>query len=108
MKKSHLFISGLMPVIMLLIACGATLSKESLLDAVANLVIEKYENASCEQLTQMKPQSGENAEAKESSEDVVQEKAMEMLRNNPEMREQFINRVAGPIANKMFECNLVP
>ena len=105
MKKSHLFISGLMPVIMLLIACGATLSKESLLDAVANLVIQKYENASCEQLTQMKPQSGEDSQAKQ---DVVQEKAMEMLRNNPEMREQFIDRVAGPIANKMFECNLVP
>jgi hypothetical protein len=30
------------------------------------------------------------------------------LKNDPKMREQFLNKVAGPIANKMFECGMVP
>jgi hypothetical protein len=31
-----------------------------------------------------------------------------MLRNDPKMREHFLNKIAGPIANKMFECGMVP
>jgi hypothetical protein len=31
-----------------------------------------------------------------------------MLRGDPQMRAAFINRVAGPIANKMFECGMIP
>jgi len=108
MKKSYVFVAGLIPIAMLLSGCGETLSQEALLDAAANLVINKYENADCEEVAQMQPQSGENAEAQSGPEAAVQEQAMEMLKNNPEMREKFINRVAGPIANKMFECNLVP
>ena len=30
------------------------------------------------------------------------------LRNDPQMRAAFIDRVAAPIANKMFECGLLP
>lgn len=108
MKNDRIFLGGLIPIAMLLTACSGTLSKEDLLDAAATLVINKYQNSSCEEVAQMQPQSGENAQAKTGPEAAVQEKAMELLKNNPEMREQFINRVAGPIANKMFECNLVP
>lgn len=108
MKKYHLSLAGLVPITMLLSACSGTVTEEALLDGAANLVIQKYQNASCEEVAQMQPDSGEDAQAKEGPEAAVQEKAMEMLKNNPEMREKFINRVAGPIANKMFECNLVP
>jgi len=31
-----------------------------------------------------------------------------MLQNNPQMRAEFINKVAAPIANKMFECGMIP
>jgi hypothetical protein len=31
-----------------------------------------------------------------------------MLRTDPQMRTAFINQVAAPIANKMFECGMVP
>ena len=30
------------------------------------------------------------------------------LRNDPALRTEFINRVAAPIANKMFECGMIP
>jgi hypothetical protein len=31
-----------------------------------------------------------------------------MLRNDPQMRTEFLNRVAAPIANKLFECAMIP
>jgi len=30
-----------------------------------------------------------------------------MLRDDPQMRTAFINKIAAPIANKMFECGLL-
>jgi hypothetical protein len=40
--------------------------------------------------------------------EMLEEKAVEMLRKDPQMRTEFLNRVAGPIANKMFECGMIP
>jgi hypothetical protein len=34
--------------------------------------------------------------------------AITQLRNNPNMRKAFIDQVAAPIANKMFECGMIP
>lgn len=74
----------------------------------ANLVIKKYQTTSCEELAKMKPQSNKNSPTAGTPEAVVQAKAIEMLRQNPEMRKKFINRVAAPIANKMFDCKVIP
>jgi hypothetical protein len=38
----------------------------------------------------------------------MKQKAVAALKNDPKMREQFLSKVAGPIANKMFECGMVP
>jgi hypothetical protein len=81
---------------------------ENLLDAASKLAIEKYQNASCEELSQMQGKSGKGAAASGTPEQLAQAKAIEFLRNNPEIRQEFINRVAPPIANKMFECNIIP
>jgi hypothetical protein len=81
---------------------------DALLDIVSNFVIKKYQSSSCEELAKMKPQSNKSASAAGTPEAVLQAKAVEMLRKNPEMRKKFINRVAGPIANKMFECKAIP
>ena len=108
MNKSRLWLAALALVAIGSGACGNTLSKEALLDAAANFVINKYENASCEEVAQMQPQSGQDAQANGGAEAAVQAKAIDMLKKNPELREQFINRVAGPIANRMFDCDLIP
>jgi hypothetical protein len=55
----------------------------------------------------MKPQSNKTSPAAGTPETFLQAKVVEMLRKNPEMRQKFINRVAGPIANKMFECKFI-
>jgi len=69
-----------------------------IVDRVANKVIQKYQNSSCEQLWQ---QHGEPKSARE-------QEAVQALRNDPQMRAAFIDKVAAPIANKMFECGLLP
>ena len=68
------------------------------LDMVANKVIQKYQQASCEQLWQQKSQPKSAHE----------QKVIQLLKNDPQMRTAFINQVAAPIANKMFECGMVP
>jgi hypothetical protein len=37
-----------------------------------------------------------------------EQEAIQALRNDPQMRAAFIDRVAAPIANKLFECGLLP
>jgi hypothetical protein len=68
------------------------------MDAVANTVIQKYQAASCEELWVRK---GEPKSEKEME-------ALQLLRDNPEMRTAFINKVAGTIVNRMFDCGMIP
>ena len=69
-----------------------------IVDMVASNVVQKYQFATCEQLWEQKgkPKSAQEQEM------------LGMLRNNPQMRTYFIDKVAGPIVNKMFECGMLP
>ena len=73
-----------------------------MLDMIANRVVQKYQGSSCEQLWQQRSQ--ERGQPKSAEE----QHAVQMLQANPQMRAEFINRVAAPIANKMFECGMFP
>ena len=37
----------------------------------------------------------------------IEARAVEIMRGDPQMRQEFINRVAPPIANKLFECGMI-
>lgn len=69
-----------------------------LLDAVAGMIIEKYKSSRCEDLKDKK--GGPPPE--------ILDGAAALLRSNPPLRVKFINKIAAPIANKMFECGLIP
>jgi hypothetical protein len=69
-----------------------------MIDEIANKVVQKYQNSSCEQLWQKRREPHSPRE----------QEAVQALNNNPQMRAVFIDRVAAPIANKMFECGLLP
>ena len=71
-----------------------------ILDKVAAKVVEKYQTSTCEELWVKK-----SAKAPPSPEE---QKAIAFLKSNPEMRTLFIDKVAAPIANKMFECGMIP
>ena len=71
-----------------------------IMDKIANKVIQKYQTSTCEQLWQKK-----SAKTPPSPEE---QKAIQVLKGDPQMREAFINKIAAPIANKMFECGMIP
>ena len=77
-------------------------SQYPLLDKIAQRVVQKYQQSSCQDIAQQKsqPPTGEEAQ--------MMQNALEALHNNPQMREEFINIVAAPIANKLFECGMIP
>jgi len=72
------------------------------MDKIADKIIQKYQTFSCEQLAQQKAQQQGKPKSAE------EQRAVEILRNDPQMRQAFINRVAAPIANKLFECGMIP
>ena len=69
-----------------------------LMNMVADKVIQKYQAATCEQLWAQKAQPKSEQE----------QRLIGLLKNDPQLRTAFMNKVAGPIANKMFECGMIP
>jgi hypothetical protein len=72
------------------------------LDRIAEKVVQKYQQATCEQLWQERAQKGKAPKPQ------MEQQALDMLKSDPQMRSAFINKVAAPIANKMFECGMIP
>lgn len=77
-------------------------SSYPLIDKLATTVINKYQNASCDQLAAQKEQPPSSQKAAEVN------KAVQYLHQNPQAAQYFINKVASPIANKMFQCGMIP
>jgi hypothetical protein len=69
-----------------------------IMNRVADKVIQKYQNSTCEQLWQEKGQP----------KPPMEQEIVQLLQGDPQMRAAFINKVAAPIANKMFECGMIP
>ena len=81
-----------------LLYAAAASAQYPVLDMIAQRVIEKYQAMSCEQLWEQKGKPKSERE----------QEAIQMLRNDPQMASAFLNQVAGPIANKMFQCGMIP
>jgi predicted nucleic acid-binding protein len=81
-----------------LIAAGGVAAQGMLLDFAADKVIQKYQSATCAQLRAKKGQPPSEKE----------KLAIEFLRNDSQARVAFINKIAAPVLNKMFECGLIP
>ena len=95
---------SLLAFVSVLLHVGMASAQESfpIMEKIAQKVIEKYQTSSCQQLAQQKsqPPSGQKAQ--------MEQRAIQTLRNDPQMRTEFLNRVAAPIANKLFECGMIP
>lgn len=94
-------LSGLAFISFLFLARSAA-AQFPVVDAVADRVIQKYQQSSCEQLWEEK--AGSQGRPKPPRE----QQAIQTLRDDPQMRAAFIDRVAAPVANKMFECGMMP
>ncbi|MGB2663911.1 MAG: hypothetical protein WAK48_07915 [Candidatus Acidiferrum sp.] len=71
-----------------------------MMDKVADKVIMKYTQSTCEQLWMKKSEKAPPT--------AEEQKAVAFLKSDPQMRAAFINRIAPPIANKMFDCGMIP
>ena len=94
MKKRFYPVALLVAVLV----AGAAAAQYPILDMLAEKVIQKYQQLNCQQLYQQKSQP----------KPPMEQEMIQTLRSDPAMRLAFINRVAAPIANKMFECGLIP
>ena len=77
---------------------GAALADFTLMNMVADKVIQKYQSSTCEQLWAQKQQP-KSAE---------EQRVIALLKSDPQLRTAFMNKVAGPISNKMFDCGMIP
>ena len=80
------------------LTAGIAYAQYPIMNLVADKVIQKYQSASCQQLWQNKgkPKSME------------EQRVIGLLKNDPQMRQAFFDKVAAPIVNKMFECGMIP
>jgi hypothetical protein len=98
MKKRYcLFV-----IVLLLVYVGVAAAQGLLFDLVTKKVIDKYQNATCEQLWQ------ERAQQQGKPKPEREQELIQLLQGDPNLRAKFINKVAAPIANKMFECGMIP
>lgn len=81
-----------------LLFAGYALAQYPIVDMMAERLISKYQTSTCEQLweAKMQPKTQE------------QQELVQMLRGDPQIRTVFINKVAAPVVNKMFECGMIP
>ena len=74
-------------------------SQYPMMDTITEAVIKKYQDSSCSALRAQ--QSGSHTTK-------VQEAIILQLKKDPKMRAAFLNRVAGPISNRLFDCGIIP
>ncbi|MBL8419577.1 MAG: hypothetical protein JNK92_02980 [Dechloromonas sp.] len=84
------------------LVAGTAYAQYPIMDRVASKVIEKYQTSSCQQLWQ------EKAQGQGQPKPEMEQRAIQALQQDPQMRQAFFNQVAAPIVNKMFECGMIP
>ena len=87
-------------VLMLIYLTFGSAQQYPIMDKVADKVIQKYQASSCEELWQKR--------ANKAPPSPEEQKVIQLLKGDPQMRTAFINRIAAPIANKMFDCGMIP
>ena len=94
--------SSLFTAAIVLLCAAVNAQQFPIMDRIADKVIQKYQTATCEQLWQERAQKGKAPKPQ------MEQEALQMLKSDAQMRSAFINKVAAPIANKMFECGMIP
>lgn len=71
--------------------------KNKIVDDVANQMVSEIQQDSCpqfESFLKSRKSGGSSGSG--------------MMKKDPAMRQRFINKVAGPLVNKMIDCDLLP
>jgi hypothetical protein len=84
------------------LVAGVAIAQYPIMDMVADKVVQKYQSSSCEQLWQ------EKAQGQGKPKPEMEQRAIQALKGDPQMRQAFFAKVSAPIVNKMFECGMIP
>jgi hypothetical protein len=82
----------------LFFAAAASAEDYPIMDMVADKVVQRYKQSSCEDLWKQK----------EAPKTEKEKEALQLLRDDPQMRKAFVDKVAATVVNKMFECGMIP
>jgi hypothetical protein len=87
---------------LVLFAGGTSAQDHPIVDRLADKVVQKYQGSSCEQL------AAERGHKPTGQREQMEERAVRLMHEHPQIRQALLNRVAAPIANKLFECGMIP
>lgn len=75
--------------------------KNRMVDDAANQIVTTIQNDSCPEFASMlkERKSGGGSGSSRGS---------NMMKQDPAMRARFVNKVAGPLVNKMIDCDMLP
>jgi hypothetical protein len=94
MKKKWLWIAAVPAALV----AALVYAQMPLVDAAAGRVVQKYQSSSCEQLWQNRGKSPSPEETR----------VLNFLKQDAAARQEFFNKIAGPVMNKMFDCGMIP
>ncbi len=75
-------------------------SQHPLIDMLAQKIIQKYQTTPCAELKMKK--------AEKAPPTPQEQKIVQYLRSDPQSRRIFIDKIAAPVANRMFDCGMIP
>ena len=89
---------GLFALMVTVLLGGVASAQFPILDLIADKVVQKYQSSTCEQLWEQrgKPKSAD------------EQQVITMLLGDAQMRTAFLSKIAVPVANRMFECGMIP
>lgn len=73
-------------------------AQSPVVNLVAKRVVERYQTSTCDQLW------AACSERRGSQE----QRVLDRLDGDPQMRQTFIDQIAGPVMNKLFVCGMIP
>ena len=72
--------------------------KDKMVDGVADNMVSTIQSDSCPQFAAMLQGQKSGGDSDKSSK----------MKNDPATRQRFVDKVAGPLLNKMIDCDMVP
>jgi hypothetical protein len=97
MKQIKWFIAGIIAAL----ACSSAYSQFFAMEIVSDKVIARFEQATCQKLWEERAQ-GPNRQLTEQ-----EQRAVQVLQNDPRIRTDFFNRISAPVLEKMFQCGMI-
>jgi len=83
-------------------AAQAQAQQHPMVDAAAAKLVQKYQSSSCQQL------AAEHQAPKTAQKEAAIKKVGDLLRQDAQVRREFVGKVAVPIVDKMIVCGFIP